>query len=263
MERGFNWLQEKHGDESRNILERICLHVFESEFLEDDVQDVKPSPGDDGIDVFINHQNGNFTVIQCKFYLDSLTSSRKSNISKSYNKAIKTKEDTITKWILCTPKVFTNKEHNWWGEWKEKRKDEFEKKTGRNLEIGLLSGNKFMKLIKKHKLYEEYFEVERVDKHLIDKLLSNDEKKRIHDEMYKLIGVISSGDYIDEHLIMWIDQVEYLSCHRFFNESDIFHYLNLLSQLIAFESGPKDIKYQEKEFEYRKKIIEEYKKLNL
>lgn len=141
MNRDFNWLMEKYGDESRNILEKICLDVFNKKYVDDEVQDVKPNPGDEGIDVFVSHENDDFTIIQCKFYLGELTSSRKSAIKDSYKKAIDTKGNIITTWILCTPKVFTNKEQDWWEKWKKDKKKEYKEKYNKTLKISLLSGN--------------------------------------------------------------------------------------------------------------------------
>lgn len=263
MHRDFKWLYEKHGDEARNILERICLEVLELEYPNDEVQDVRTTQGDGGIDVFISHENGDFTIVQCKFYLDDLNSSRKENIKKSYKRAIATKGDILTRWVLCTPKVFSNKEHDWWEEWKSESKKEFKNEKNKKLKVGLLSGNKFMRLIKKHGLYEEYFEVERVDKALVDKLINNDDKKKINEKLYVLIGLISHGDYFESELVSFIDQVMYLSEHRIFKGNDIFYYLDQLNQLIAFHSGPKGFEYEEKELELRKSIIEEYRKLDL
>lgn len=263
LHRDFKWLYEKHGDEARNLLEKICLEVLELEYPNDEVQDVRPTQGDGGIDVFISHENGDFTIIQCKFYLDDLNSSRKGHIKSSYDRAVSTKGDVLTKWILCTPKVFSNKEHDWWEEWKSERKKEFKDNYSRKLKIRLLSGNKFMRLIKKHGLYEEYFEVERVDKALVDKLINNDDKKKINDKLYILIGFISRGDYFESELVSFIDQVMHLSKHRIFKGNSFFYYLDQLNQHIALHSGPKGVEYEEKELELRKSIIEEYKKLDL
>lgn len=197
--------------------------------------------------------------------MDDLNSSRKDNIEKSYERAVVTKGDILTKWILCTPKVFSNKEHDWWEKWKLERKKEFKDNNNKKLRLGLLSGNKFMRLIKKHGLYEEYFEVERVDKALVDKLVNNDGKKKINDELYVLIGLIRRGDYFESELVSFIDQVMYLSEHRIFKGNGFFHYLDQLNQLMSFHSGPgsKGFKYEEKELELRKSIIEEYEKLDL
>lgn len=263
MNRDFKWLYDKHGIEARNILEKICLAVIEREYPNDEVQDVRTTQGDDGIDVFIDHEDGRFSIYQCKFYLDNLNSSRKGNIEKSFKRALQTKGNILTRWVLCTPKVFSTSEHEWWKSWKQNHKEEFKKEYSRELKIGLLSGNKLMNLIKKHGLYEEYFEVERVDKDLITKLIKNDEDKFLNEKLYYLMGLISRGDYTESNLVTAIDEVKFLSEHRAFKDSKMFGYLNDLNKHIAFHSGYKDMEYHEKIEEYRENIVIEYSKLNL
>lgn len=278
MHRDFRWLYEKHGDEARNILERICLEVLEFEYPSDEVQDVRTTQGDGGIDVFISHENKDFSIFQCKFYLDDLNSSRKSSIKKSFERAVETKGDILTKWVLCTPRVFSNKEHDWWEDWKKSTKENFESTHNRKLKIGLLSGNKLMRRIKKYKLYEEYFEVERVDEKLVDKILKNydkkmikDDNKIIHDKLYILAGQINSGEYFESNLVDNIDQVMYLKDHKLFKGNDFFYYLSELGMTISKNAGidPKQKTHEHKEnyrktiFELRKKAIKEYRKLNI
>lgn len=263
MHRDFEWLKGKHGDEARNILEKICLDVFVKEYPNDDVQYVKPNPGDGGIDVYVSHENDDFTIIQCKYFLGEIDSSRKGNIKKSFKKALETKGSGLTKWVLCIPEGLTLKEQLWWEEWKKTQKKEFHDKYNKKLKINLLNGDKFLSLIKQHNLYEEYFETERVDKVLVEKLIKNDEKKEINNKLYALIGTIAEGDYIERSLVTWIDQVMYLRGHRVFKESAFFNYLDQLNQLMAYHSGPKNEEYAKKNFDLRNRIIEEYKKLDL
>ncbi len=56
--------------------------------------------------------------------------------------------------------ILSTEEHSWWKKWKEKQKDE-------GVSIKLHDESKLMRLIRKHNLYEEYFNTVRVDQNFI------------------------------------------------------------------------------------------------
>ncbi|PDY75137.1 restriction endonuclease [Bacillus cereus] len=260
MERDLKWLWENQKEGARSKFEEICYNIFSREFADDAVHKVEVTQGDGGIDVFIKKSNGQYTIVQCKYFLDRLNDSRKSNIRKSFQRAVEKNE--MDKWILCVPMDFSLEEHNWWSDWKSKQED--------SVEIELYDESKLISLLKKHDLYDEYLNTVRLDKDFLKEIVKQDEKKEIHDKLYWLISAIEDGVYDTYYIVSAADSLGYLKAHRFFKGNNLLYDLeNLAGLYTTFAEGRhlfgkilKDEEHIQQETYLRKKIVEEYKKLD-
>ncbi|MGG4546407.1 hypothetical protein ABER02_01310 [Rossellomorea marisflavi] len=261
MERDFSWLWQNLKEGAREKFEEICYDIYSNEYLDADVHRVKITQGDGGIDIYIDEPTGVYTIVQCKFFLNQLNDGRKNQIRESFKTVIK--KNTMDNWVLCIPMDLSTEEHSWWKKWKEKQKD-------KGVSIKLHDESKLMRLIRKHNLYEEYFNTVRVDQNFIKEVTSADEKSKIHNRLYPLISAISTGDYDLFDLVCAVDTLADLKAHRFFKGNDLLGYLDNLSLLYSIHAEGnnvygkmlKDDKKIEEETNLRGKIIDEYNKLS-
>ncbi|MGG1791755.1 restriction endonuclease [Bacillus mycoides] len=256
MDRDFEWLWDNYKEGARTKFEEVCYSVYKMEYPKETVKRVRVTKGDGGVDVYVSHTNGGYTIVQCKFFRYEVGKSQKQQIRDSFRSAIKNHGDEITKWIICVPLQLSDKEHQWWLKWKKEREVEY------NIEMQLDDSDDLMNLIKNHNLYEEYFNTVRVDKEFIKDLIENDEKKRIHDRLYPLI----SGDYDMLDVISKVEELIDLKAHRVFKENQLINFLNELMMIFAYNAQDGVItnpEINEAIYDMRVRIIEEYEKLNL
>ncbi|MEV6689809.1 MULTISPECIES: hypothetical protein [Bacillati] len=266
MERDFSWLWENLKEGARQKFEDICYDIYSTEYPDADVHKVKVTQGDGGIDIYIEDTDGEYTIIQCKYFLPRLDTdnkkkvldeSRKKQIRESFNTAYK-KNPAMDKWILCIPADLSNDEHTWWRNWKKKH-------VGKSIPIKLHDESKLMRLIKKHDLYDEIFNTVRLDKEFVSELGLNDEKTKIHDRIYPLVSYLAVGEYLIADVIRVVDSLMDLKAHRFFKGNNLLHYLDELTTLYVYHADGnfiRDAKISEQETELRDKIVREYQKLN-
>ncbi|TDM25433.1 hypothetical protein ETH99_09815 [Macrococcoides caseolyticum] len=261
MERDFGWLWENLKEGARQKFEDICYDVYSSEFSNADVHKVAVTQGDGGIDIYIEEENSTYTIIQCKYFLNRLNDNRKNQIRESF-KTASTKNE-MDNWILCIPMDLSYEEHNWWKTWKKRQND-------LDITIKLHDGSKLMKLIKKQGLYEEYFNTVRIDQDFIKEAANTGEKAKIHERLYKLISTISTLDCDLFEIVCAVDTLGDLKAHKFFKGNDLLFYLDQLSILYSYHAeGPnsygkrlKDPLLIEQEIDLRRKIIDEYSRLD-
>lgn len=143
---------------ARIAFENVCESLIRVKHPEKNVQSVKIKQGDGGIDIFI----GNFgvesiEVFQCKFFLDNIGKSQKSQINNSFDKAINSKKYTMNSWTLCLPKEFDTDEHDWFAKWKLKKEQEY--KLDKAF-IKFMNGNAIIDLMKSFGIYNRIFKME-------------------------------------------------------------------------------------------------------
>lgn len=257
MERDFKWLWENQKEGARSKFEEICYEIYSKEFPDADVHKVEVTQGDGGVDIFIDEPGGQYTIIQCKYFLGRLDDGRKNNIRGSFKTAVE--HNKMDNWILCVPMDFSHEEHNWWSTWKDKQKD-----TG--VKIKLHDESKLKSLLKENDLFDEYLNTVRIDEDFINRIVNQDEKKEIHDRLYPLISGIETGDYDPSDIVSAVNQLRDLKAHRFFKESSLLFSLDLLSKHYYYGYHKKErysIEVRHKfEMLMRKSVIEDYKKLD-
>lgn len=139
------------------------------------------------------------------------------------------------------------------------------------IKIRLHDEDDLLDLLKKHNLYDDYFNTVKFDKDFIEDVVGKDEKKNIHDRLYPLISELSGVDYNLWDIVVQVDQLADLRAHRLFKENTLLLNLNRLTNLYALHAEGnsifgKRLRSEEKiseETELRKKIMEDYYNLGL
>lgn len=191
MQRDFRYLRDQHTVEgARSIFEKICTQLLQARHGAD-AHNIRISQGDGGIDILVGDFNSPIENYQCKFFIDGIDDSQKTQIRESFNRAINSTDYKMKQWILCVPCELSAKEFSWWSEWKGK------KKKLHNVQISLYEGSYLISQLKKYDLYDESFDND--TKQRLDEILSclNSEKKRISDEIILLLDEIGKQNYDD------------------------------------------------------------------
>ncbi|WP_304509170.1 ABC-three component system protein [Anaerotignum sp.] len=188
MERDFRYLREKYGDHgARDIFEKICIQLFQKKF--ENAYAVQASPGDDGIDVLVGDLDKHMIVYQCKYFIDGIGATQKSQIKESYKTV--TEKYKVAEWYLCVPILFTVENHKWWSNWKtEKQQDD-------NLKVELMDGSRLLMILQECDMYDRVFDE---DLRLALKEIKNylkEENARIYNEIIYDINDFSDISYKD------------------------------------------------------------------
>jgi hypothetical protein len=91
-------------------------------------QEIRPNPGDWGIDVFVGKlTSGNCLVWQAKYFPKGINDSQKNQVESSFSQIVgKSKEKgfKVKAWDLCIPSTLSGPENIWWEKWvKQKNKE--------------------------------------------------------------------------------------------------------------------------------------------
>ena len=156
MEDEWMLLIKKYKTEgARKIFENICKTLYEILNPKKNVKSVRVSQGDKGIDIFIGDIGVEpIDVIQCKFF-PTLGKSQKDQITKSFNRVIKSEDFEIRTWTLCIINELSVEEHIWWSNWKKKKIKEWHLNPD---SILLKDGSDLINLLKDNNLYNTVFE---------------------------------------------------------------------------------------------------------
>ncbi len=111
---------------AREKFERLIARLIKLQFY--DAQEVKPNPGDWGIDVYIGKfTSGDITVWQAKYFPDGVDDCQKDQIRRSFNQIVdKSKEKSfcVNAWILCIPSTLDGDSKIWWEKWASTKQKE-------------------------------------------------------------------------------------------------------------------------------------------
>ncbi len=152
MERDFRYLKDKYGDAgARDVFEKICSTLLQRMYGSE-AHPIKAYPGDEGIDILIGDFSSPIEVYQCKYFIDGINDTQKTQIRDSFNTALNSKEYQMKTWTLCIPSTMTTKEFSWWSNWKNKNS----KLSG--VTIKLFDGSFLLTNLKKHDLFDEVFD---------------------------------------------------------------------------------------------------------
>lgn len=156
MKEDWMLLIEKYNIEGARIkFENICKTLYEILNPKKNVKSVRVSQGDKGIDIFIGDIGVEpIDVIQCKFF-PTLGKSQKDQITKSFNRVIKSEDFEIRTWTLCIINELSVEEHIWWSNWKKKKIKEWHLNPD---SILLKDGSDLINLLKDNNLYNTVFE---------------------------------------------------------------------------------------------------------
>lgn len=191
MEKDFRYLRDQYGDAgAREIFEKICTQLMHARYGAD-AHNIRVNQGDEGIDILVGDFLKPIENYQCKYFLDGIADSQKSQIRQSFETAIKSEDYQMKKWVLCIPCCLSAKEFKWWSEWKG------EKHKIYGMEIELYDGQYLLAELKKHQIYDQVFDNETQKK--LDEILEHLdwEKKRLYEEIIIMLGEIEPNDYKD------------------------------------------------------------------
>lgn len=154
----YDWrdFKARHGgsEGARAAFEKACESLFRKRHPGRNVQAVRANPGDEGIDVYVGDLGQEpIDVYQCKFFLEAIGDSQKSQIRDSFQTATSTDKYDLQKWTLCLPKVLDVAESQWWGEFRKGALN------SSGAEIDLLNGDQLLKEAGNYGLIEEWFKV--------------------------------------------------------------------------------------------------------
>lgn len=153
-----DWMRliEKYNIAGARIkFEDICTTLFKKLNPQKNVKSVRVSKGDKGIDIFIGDIGVEpIDVIQCKFF-QTIGKSQKDQITKSFNRVIKSEGFKIRTWTLCIINELSVEEHIWWSNWKKKKINELYLNSDF---IFLKDGSDLIDLLKENNLYDVVFE---------------------------------------------------------------------------------------------------------
>ncbi len=191
MERDFRYLRDQYTDAgARSIFEKICTELLHARHNAD-AHNIRVSQGDGGIDILVGDFRSPIDNYQCKYFIDGIDESQKSQIRESFNTAIKSPIYKMKQWILCVPCELSTKEFTWWSEWKGQN----EKLN--NIQISLYDGSYLISQLKKYSLYATAFDDDIREK--LDLVLScfHQKKQRISEEIIRLLSEIGEQNYDD------------------------------------------------------------------
>ena len=122
MEMNKDWLVlvQKYDEASaRTKFEIICEGLFRKLNPKKTVRTIRLNQGDGGIDIFIGEIGIEpIDVIQCKFFVNGIDESQKSQIRESFKTVIESKEYKAKSWTLCIINILDLQQNKWWSTWK-------------------------------------------------------------------------------------------------------------------------------------------------
>ena len=143
---------------ARDGFEDACQTLFDKVYPDKQVSKMAVKQGDGGIDICIGELGVEpVTVIQCKFFLETFGASQKSQIKKSFTRAITSDKYELDKWILCIPREIDIDETSWWAKWKNEKILEYSQD---NEFISLQNGIHLIDLMKEYNVYNQIFQMQ-------------------------------------------------------------------------------------------------------
>ena len=123
--------------------------------------------------------------------------------------------------------------------------------------------NDLINLMKKYSIYDQYFNSVTIDQNFFETNAINQEKLKFRDILAPIIHLVREKNTTFE-IVSKIDDVSYLSSHKFFKSTLIIHHLENLAMYISINNDvPKPTEYEKILTEMCKTIIDDYEKLEL
>lgn len=153
--RDFRYILEKYTESgARTEFEHICYSLICKLYPHEDVHRIRPNPGDYGIDVFFGDFQNCINNFQCKFFLGSLTASRRAQIKKSFQTFMDEHQGTLViHWTLCLPDTLTHEDIVWWMKWKRSNEERY------HVQIELFDGDFMLNKLREVDLYDSFFDI--------------------------------------------------------------------------------------------------------
>lgn len=233
IERDFRYLRDTYGDAGARVkFEKICVDLFQK--LYSNAYPVREKQGDGGIDVFVGNFTDQIIVYQCKYFIDGIGESQKSQIRNSFKKAVESIDYTLGAWYLCIPCDLTIEENQWWASWK----CQSEKEHKINIEV--IVGSRLLSRLQETQLYNKYFNAVTIDSNLFKEIISKDKKEEINKKFKEIMFFLGNNSLaaVPFDIVANIDQlVISYSQDTFFMNTNVINNLNTIAYNISLNSG--------------------------
>ena len=221
MQRDFRYLRDTHDDAgARTIFEKICTELLHAQHGEQ-AHPIRVSQGDSGIDILVGDFSKPIENYQCKFFLDGIGDSQKTQIRESFKTAINSASYKMKKWILCVPCTLSASEFKWWSEWSSK------KRSLHGIDISLYDGSYLISQLKKYDIYKTAFDDDVRTKLDLILLHFEETRHRIHKEIIAMLSEADSQQLDDMIFVKKLENARITlleGCKRdFFNAELVEH----------------------------------------
>jgi hypothetical protein len=108
-------------DGARVLFQRLVASLVRVKYK--DAREIRPSPGDWGIDVLVGNLSGMILVWQAKYFINGVGEAQQGQIRDSFKQLMKkaaTERFAVTAWTLCIPCCLSAQEFRWWEGWKKR-----------------------------------------------------------------------------------------------------------------------------------------------
>lgn len=86
---------------------------------------IRPDPGDDGVDTFVGDFGEDLKVWQVKYFCDGIDAAQQKQIRESWKTCIESDSfERVVAWTLCVPEDLSVDETTWWQRWSKKQAKE-------------------------------------------------------------------------------------------------------------------------------------------
>ena len=113
---------------ARALFQKLVLHLVKLKLR--NAKEIRPCPGDWGIDVIVGELTiGACLIWQAKYFPNGVRDSQKAQIRDSFEQVVKKSKEKkfhITRWYLCIPCSLSGPETVWWEKWKKTKTKETE-----------------------------------------------------------------------------------------------------------------------------------------
>jgi hypothetical protein len=119
-------------DGARILFQRLIASLVRSKYR--DAREIRPNPGDWGIDVLVGKITDRCFIWQAKYFIDGVEESQKKQIRESFTSLMEKSQEKKFKvdcWTLCLPCNLSPEESIWWDTWQKK----MTKKYGVKIEL--------------------------------------------------------------------------------------------------------------------------------
>ncbi|MFA1684257.1 hypothetical protein [Achromobacter dolens] len=103
---------------ARAAFEQACESIIRAKFSTRPVRGVRAHGGDGGIDIYVGELGvAPVDVYQCKYFINGVDDSQKSQIRESFKTVENSTDFTINAWYLCLPVNLSVSEATWFDGW--------------------------------------------------------------------------------------------------------------------------------------------------
>jgi len=113
-------------DGARPLFQNLILQLVKLKHK--NAKEIRPCPGDWGIDVLVGKlTSGPCLIWQAKYFMNGIGPSQKAQVNDSFNQLVQKsseKDFKVDIWYLCVPCALSPQETEWWEEWSKKKATE-------------------------------------------------------------------------------------------------------------------------------------------